>query len=436
MRHEGVGLRAILRVRGFRLLLGTRLVGQAGDGLLEAGLAAFVLFSPTSQPTPAKAAIAFAILLVPYSVIGPFAGVLIDRWRRRWVLLLANCLRAAMVGVLALIVAGGHDDEVLALWVLALLGVNRFVLAALSAGLPHVVAGRYLVTGNALAPTAGTVAWMVGGVAGLLLRHVVGGGDSGAVVVLLAAVPTYLLAGGVAARLAPDELGPDETTERESVRSIARGMVDGVRHLAQRRPAARAIGLVTVHRAIFGAATLLTLLQAREVLHPGDPDAAIAAIGVTSVAAGAGAFVGAVVTPWMSRRLGPVPWSVLALVAGVCLGAVGVAMTDLTGFLVRGVLLGFAGQAVKVCSDTIVQEDVDDAHRGRVFSWYDVAVNVGIVSGVVLATLALETAAPEAAMAVTMAAIAVAAGAWALARERRDPAASYAEDPAALAHGH
>ena len=32
VRHEGVGLRAILRVRGFRLLLGTRLVGQAGDG--------------------------------------------------------------------------------------------------------------------------------------------------------------------------------------------------------------------------------------------------------------------------------------------------------------------------------------------------------------------------------------------------------------------
>jgi MFS family permease len=246
-------------------------------------------------------------------------------------------------------------------------------------------------------------------------------------------VPTYLLAGGVASRLAPDELGPDESTDRESVRRIARGMVDGVRHLAQRRPAARAIGLVTVHRAIFGAATLLTLLQAREVLHPGDPDAAIAAIGITSVAAGAGAFAGAVVTPWMSRRIGPVPWSVLALVVGVCLGAIGVAMPDLAGIVVRGVLLGFAGQAVKVCSDTIVQEDVDDAHRGRVFSWYDVAVNVGIVSGVVLATVALQTAVPEVGMALVMAGVALAAGVWALVRERQDPASSYAEDPLALA---
>ena len=435
MSSGGVGLREILRVRGFRLLLGTRLVGQTGDGLLESGLAAFVLFSPTSQPTPARAAVAFSILLLPYSLIGPFAGVLIDRWRRRSVLLYANVLRAALVAGLAVIVARGHDDLLLAVWVLGLLGVNRFILAALSAGLPHVVAGRYLVTGNALAPTAGTVAWIVGGLGGLLLRHAVGGGDSGAVVVLAVTVPVYLLAGMVAARLAGDELGPDAATSRETIRSIASGMVAGVRHLAQRRPAARAIGLVTVHRAIFGAATLLTVLQARETLHPGDPDAAITAIGVTSLAAGVGALVGAVVTPWMSRRVGPVPWSVGTLVGGVALGAVGVAMPSLAGFVVRGLFLGFAGQAVKVCSDTIVQEDVEDTHRGRVFSWYDVAVNVGIVAGVVLATLAISTDTSTVVMAVVMTLVAIAAGAWATVREARDPAVRYAEDPAALAHG-
>lgn len=430
-----MGLRAILGVRGFRLLLGTRLVGQVGDGLLESGLAAFVLFSPTSQPTPAKAAIAFSILLVPYSIIGPFAGVLIDRWRRREVLRWANTLRAAWVAVLAVIVAAGHDDALLALWVLALLGINRFVLAALSAGLPHVVAGRYLVTGNALAPTAGTGAWVVGGLGGLLLRGLVGGGDRGAVVVLAVAAPAYLLAGLVATRLGRDQLGPDASTSAESVRDVVRGMVGGVRHLAERRPAARAMGLVTVHRAIFGAATLLTLLQAREVLHPGDPDAAIAAIGLTSLAAGAGALAGAVVAPWLSRRIGPVEWSVLALVVCVTVGAIGVAMPTTTGFLVRGLFLGFAGQTIKVCSDTIVQEDVDDTHRGRVFSWYDVLVNVGIVAGVVAATVALSTDAGAAALAVGMVVLACAAGAWALLRERRDPALRWAEDPAALAHG-
>jgi MFS family permease len=127
-----------------------------------------------------------------------------------------------------------------------------------------------------------------------------------------------------------------------------------------------------------------------------------------------------------------VPWQVVTLVVGVCLGAVGVARPDLAGFVVRGLFLGFAGQAVKVCSDTIVQEDVDDAHRGRVFSWYDVAVNVGVVIGVVASAFAVETAFGPTGAALTMAAAAVIAGWWALLRERRDPAVRWAEDPEAL----
>jgi len=133
--------------------------------------------------------------------------------------------------------------------------------------------------------------------------------------------------------------------------------------------------------------------------------------------------------------MGPVQWSVLALVSCVTLGAVGVALPTLTGLVVRGLFLGFAGQTIKVCSDTIVQEDVDDDHRGRVFSWYDVLTNVGIVVGVVAATLALSTELGAAAMAIGMVVTAALAGAWALVRERRDPAARWAEDPAALAHG-
>jgi predicted MFS family arabinose efflux permease len=109
-------------------------------------------------------------------------------------------------------------------------------------------------------------------------------------------------------------------------------------------------------------------------------------------------------------------------------------MPSLAGFVVRGLFLGFAGQAVKVCSDTIVQEDVEDTHRGRVFSWYDVAVNVGIVTGVVLATLALSTATSTTVMALVMAAVAILAAVWAAVREARDPAVRYAEDPEALAH--
>lgn len=431
-----MGLRAILGVRGFRLLLGARLTGQLGDGLVQASLATFVLFSPERQPTAAKVAVAFAILLLPYSLVGPFAGVLLDRWRRRTVLVWANLVRAVLVIGLASVVASGRDDVVLAVSVLLVLGVNRFILAALSAGLPHVVAGRHLVTGNALAPTAGTIASVLGGLGGVAIRSAVGGGDLGSVVVLGAAVLAYVVASTVARRLRPDDLGPDEHTEAETVRGVVSGMVEGVRHLAERRPAARAIGLVMVHRVIFGIAVALTVLQVRGTLHPDDAEAAIGALTVATVAAGLGALLGAVSTPRMSRRVGAVRWSAGALVVGVTLGAVGVASATLLGLLVQGLFVGFAGQAVKVCSDTIVQEDVDDDRRGRVFSLYDVGVNVAIVVGLTAAAFAAPPSGAAPMISGWMVALAVVGAWWALTSERRDPARSYAADPIAIPGEH
>lgn len=428
----GVGLRAILGVRGFRLLLGSRLTGQLGDGLVQSSLATFVLFSPERQPTAAKVALAFAILLLPYSLVGPFAGVLIDRWWRRTILVRANLLRALLVVGLAAVVFSGRDDWVLAVAVLVVLGVNRFILASLSAGLPHVVADRYLVTGNALAPTAGTVASVVGGLGGVAIRSAAGGGDGGSVVVLGCAIAAYVVASLVATRLRPTELGPDDDTEAESVRGVARGMVDGLRHLRERRPAARAIGLVMVHRVIFGIAVALAVLQVRGALHPDDAEAAIGALTLTTAAAGLGAFLGAVSTPAASRRFGAVRWSAGALVVGVAIGAAGVATGTLPGLLVEGLFVGFAGQAVKVCSDTIVQEDVDDDRRGRVFSLYDVGVNVAIVVGLTAAAFAAPADGRSTFVAAWMVALAVLGAWWALTAERRDPARSYAADPAGV----
>ena len=91
----------------FRALLRVRLAGQLGDGVFQASLAGAVLFDPQRAGHAADVAAAFAILLLPYSVIGPFAGVFIDRWWRRRVLAVANLVRAiAVLGVAAELAAG------------------------------------------------------------------------------------------------------------------------------------------------------------------------------------------------------------------------------------------------------------------------------------------------------------------------------------------
>jgi MFS family permease len=79
-------LRVVLAGRDFRRLFATRLVSQAGDGIVTAGVGTYVFFNATTFPSPAAGAAAFAVLYLPYSLIGPFAGVFIDRWSRRQIL--------------------------------------------------------------------------------------------------------------------------------------------------------------------------------------------------------------------------------------------------------------------------------------------------------------------------------------------------------------
>lgn len=156
-------LRVLLRLRDFRNLLAVRLLSQAADGVYQVALATYVVFSPEKQTSPAAIASAMAVLLLPYSAIGPFAGVLLDRWRRRQVFLYGNLLRAFLACVTGMLIVAQVPDWLFYASALSVTAVNRFVLSGLAASLPHVVGPDQLVTANALSPTAGTLAAVAGG---------------------------------------------------------------------------------------------------------------------------------------------------------------------------------------------------------------------------------------------------------------------------------
>jgi len=380
-------LRSVLAVRNFRYVFSVRVFGQFADGLLQSALATFVLFSPERQPSATSVAAAFAILFLPYSLVGPFAGVFLDEWRRRQVLVYANLLRAVLVIGVAALVWNRHDGLSLGVTVLVVLGVGRFVLAGLSASLPHVVEGPLLVTANALTPTTGTIFAAIGGVLGVGIRAVAGGGDTGSVVVLGCAMASYLVAGVLASRLGKDTLGPDEDTIRNSLSGVLRGLGDGFLQLARHPIAGRAVLVVTIQRISLGALTVLALMLIRNTLNPSiDPDTALAQFALVTAGAAAGALIGAILTPGMTRRMGYVPWTVIAagqaapfVTLGMFLGAYGKSMPAL---MVAALSLGFANQAAKVAADTLVQREIDDDYLGRVFSIFDIAVNLALVVGI------------------------------------------------------
>ncbi len=387
-------LRAVLASSGYRRLLGTRLASQAGDGMFQVGLASLVFFSPERATTTAAVASAFTAALVPYTVVGPFAGVLLDRWRRRQVLLVANVLRSLVVLAVAALVLTSGVTPALYVLVLVCLSVNRFFLAGLSAGLPHVVRADELVVANSLTPTAGTVAALVGGLTGFGLRTLLGAGDRSDAVVLAAAAALYVVAASVVVGLHPDRLGPDGGPAPgpvlHQVVSTARGLVAGARHVRERRAAFDALAVIASLRTGFGLFTLTTVLLARNTLtDPADVDAGLALVAAAFGAAGVGAGAAAVLTPLVARRTGLRAWMVGNLLAAAAVELV-LALVLTPASLVAGALvLGLAAQAVKIGVDTVVQTSVDDAYRGRVFTFYDTVFNAAFLLAALVAVLAV-----------------------------------------------
>jgi MFS family permease len=226
VRAGGVSVRHLLSRGDFRRLLATRLLAQAGDGVLQAALAGTVLFNPQRAADPVDVAAAFAVLLLPYSAVGPFAGVWLDRWSRRQVLLRANVLRAALVAVVAALVLTGDDGPPFYAAGLAVFAVTRFLLSALSAALPHTTDEASLVPANALSTTSGAVATVAGGLAALGLLQLGTAGDAGYAAVALAAAGPYLASAAVAAGFGRQHLGPDaaDRAARTGAAAVVRGL--------------------------------------------------------------------------------------------------------------------------------------------------------------------------------------------------------------------
>jgi hypothetical protein len=119
---------------------------------------------------------------------------------------------------------------------------------------------------------------------------------------------------------------------------------------------------------VFGINTLLVLVMVRH-----SDTAAVAGLGTAVLfvaATGLGSFLAIIATPSLITRWGRYRTANGALIAAavIQLAAVGL---HLPVMVICGSLLGGAGQIVKLCADTAMQIDVDDALRGHVFTVQD-----------------------------------------------------------------
>ncbi len=384
----------LLTDRKFSRLLRVRWTGQITDGIFQSALASFVLFSPERQANALGAALAFAVVLLPYSIIGPFVGTILDRVSRQRAIAFANLSRALTLAIIALLIFQGRTGVELTIFVLVAFGVNRLILAGLSAGIPLMIESKSLISANALAVTGGSVWVVMGGGIGLgmrsLLDSMTSADHADGYIILLASIG-YLTASLFASLLKKQEIGPLDHEIKNA--SFAQGLIEmreGIKFLRQHSDAARGIAAVAVHRGGITAMTLIALLLERNTFHdPSDSEAGLAGLSFTLSIAAFGFVVGAVAAPYGVRKVGRHRWMRLAMSAST-VGPLFILFSRTPFTLACAAFLtALFGQSLKVTNDALVQSKIDDIYRGRVFSVYDVVVNGAIVSGAVFAALLL-----------------------------------------------
>ena len=373
----------------FAVLMGVQFLTQAGQGMIQGAIGKSIAFGGQEgfdvQNVPSADYLLQVILAlyVPYTLVSPFIGVVIDRFQRRRVVWWTNVITALVVGavaVLVLIPLGGDSTEgnpgataALIVGLLASQAVVRVALAVKSAALPDVLFGKDLLQGNALSQAGGAFFQIVGiafafGAGAVLPAWLVV--VSGAAVLGIGAI--------VATRLRRVETGEHETTFGQEARRVIGSIVNGVREVASRPAAAVGLtGFQMLRYQFWGFGLFVFALYAKNLVEGG------ADSQVPTLLSGGVGLVGGVLgllaaQSWKDRvppiRLLLVSMTLLGLGTVVFGGLVSVA--GFAGMLFVGFFAFFVG---KVSADTIVQQAIPDDFRGRAFALFDIAYNLGFI---------------------------------------------------------
>lgn len=367
----------MLRERDFRFLIGGQVLGQAADGFAQATLAKVLILDPLSQGTPSRVFALFALTLVPYSLIGPYVGVFVDRWPRRALMQWANLLRTALLATLPVWTQVFEGQQPLYVAALLLLSLGRVFLATKGAVLPVLLHDHHLLGGNSLSSGAGMISALLGGAVGIFGVEFVG---SDAALIMAAGI--YAAAAWVLGRIS-SPLGHEHAHAESLAEAFGRinsELVEGVKAIWVRKPARLSLIAIFVLRTISMFVVVAAILVIKRIF-PGEVGdlGRVSSSAVALGAAGVGAFMGAVIAPLIGRRLANAGLVLLGfVVSGVSIIALG-GIERLPALLTLTFLGGLGGFVSKVAVDAEVQADLPDELRGRAFALYDILYNLASV---------------------------------------------------------
>lgn len=389
--------RAVLKNRSFTNLWLGQVFSQLADKVILVYL--IVLLVATGNTANSDISRLTLVFTIPAVLFGSLAGVFVDRWNKKWLMIISNALRGTLVISLPLALLMGDKGF---LWIYAMTflisTVTQFFAPAEIAMIPTLIEKHNLLAANSLFTTTMLASVVIGfGVGDPILRIV--GDDYGH----WAIGGMYLISAAFLLLVKPRFENP--VTEKTADRSILSEMKDGFQYILKDAHILFALIRLILLFSAFAALTILVIGFVEDVLRLEKRY-----FGYLLAISGLGMGLGA----WLVGRFGNALGKEKMIFAGfLSMGTLLILLSNihiLSGLLsassqagrasglevgislLLALLLGLSAACIAVPLQTMLQEDIPEGMRGKVFGVQNMLVNTALTLPMSLAGVSADLA--------------------------------------------
>lgn len=367
----------VLKNRNFFFLWLGQIISQFGDRLGQMSLIAFIYQRAPGSTLEIAKVLSFTI--IPVFLIGPLAGVYVDRWDRRRTMYVCDFLRTVLVMIIPLFLFYKKGILLIYFIIFVVFSISRFFVPAKLSIIPDLVPKNDLLMANSLINITGMIAAILGfGISGVLVEWM--GAKSGfyldALSFLVSAILISLIAKKPQAHISLKKVGREIV---EVIRkSVLQEIKDGFLYFIRKKDITFTATVIFILWSALGAVYVVFIVFVQKTLHSATKD-----FGLLIMFLGIGLFLGSVVYGRFGQRVSHYKIIFVSLVlSGIMLVVFALTIHRYPVFIVAAglsVLLGLLIAPIMIASNTIVHNVSDNEMMGKIFSSLEIVMHLGFL---------------------------------------------------------
>ncbi len=340
-------------------------------------LIAFVSARPGSSAIEIAKILSFTI--IPVFVVGPLAGVYVDRWDRRRTMYTSDFLRSVLMLVIPFFLFYNKALAPVYLIIFLVFCIGRFFVPAKLSIVPDLVSGKDLLIANSLINITGMIAAILGfGVSGILVERL--GAKGGFYLDAL----SFLLSGSLIL-LITKRSGPALGFKRvgqeivEMIRkSVFQEFKEGVLYFLKNKNIRLSAWIMFILSSALGAASVVLITFVQQTFHSLTKD-----LGFLSMFLGLGLFSGSLVYGRFGQRLSHHKIIFTSLVSsGMMLFVFALTISwhpDFRLATAMAFVMGFLVSPILIATNTIIHKVSSNDMMGKIFSSLEIVMHLGFI---------------------------------------------------------